>query len=269
MSRTNSSQGIRLHQRSVTRAVTVLFAVLAACSDPATSPSGSGRSTSPSPEARHLLTTGDFDMNLLIATYPDNYSVDSADANYGPLFFSGESGVGGCRDHFSGISLWWNSPNGIVAFDLHPILLFVSYRGGTFAGAAKAIYETTAPDVDGTDQAGNIYRFGGRFNALCKNLDRYIGPIMIQAQVLTAQNPIDQPRLIYSPGGGAGGCLSYEDQEVIYDPNSEPQDRCSGGGGGGGSNQGLTCEQQWIIVEIDYGDGVWHVYWEGYAKVCE
>lgn len=39
----------------------------------------------------------------------------------------------------------------------------------------------------------------------------------------------------------------------------------SGGGGGGGD----SCQMEYIIVEINYGDGTgWHELWEGWASVC-
>ncbi|MEX2152799.1 MAG: hypothetical protein WD825_05620 [Gemmatimonadaceae bacterium] len=44
----------------------------------------------------------------------------------------------------------------------------------------------------------------------------------------------------------------------------------SGSGGGGGSGDGLNCHQEYVFIEINYGDGTgWHVWWEGYASVCE
>lgn len=44
----------------------------------------------------------------------------------------------------------------------------------------------------------------------------------------------------------------------------------TGGGGGGGDGGGSgQCRQEWVIVEVNYGDGSgWHVIWEGYATVC-
>jgi len=42
----------------------------------------------------------------------------------------------------------------------------------------------------------------------------------------------------------------------------------NGGSGGGGGNG--NCHTEYIVVEINYGDGTgWHTLWEGYATVCE
>ncbi len=47
----------------------------------------------------------------------------------------------------------------------------------------------------------------------------------------------------------------------------DQQIRSSSSGGGGGT--GGSCSFEFVIVEIDYGDGTgWHELWRGYAKVC-
>ncbi len=57
--------------------------------------------------------------------------------------------------------------------------------------------------------------------------------------------------------------------QFIFDP-SQPCDPPGGpsdpGYGGGGSG----CENVWLIVEINYGDGTgWHELWSGYVLVCD
>jgi hypothetical protein len=43
-----------------------------------------------------------------------------------------------------------------------------------------------------------------------------------------------------------------------------------GSGGGGGGGGGTTCREEYVVVEVNYGDGTgWHVIWEGLAIVCE
>ncbi len=51
---------------------------------------------------------------------------------------------------------------------------------------------------------------------------------------------------------------------VIYPPLSP----ASGGTGAGGN--GSNCHNEYIVIEINIGDGTgWHVWWEGWARVCE
>jgi hypothetical protein len=56
----------------------------------------------------------------------------------------------------------------------------------------------------------------------------------------------------------------------VEDPNVRRPG--SGGGGGGGSEDtggGSDCTQEYVYLEVDYGDGTgWHTLWEGYARVC-
>lgn len=50
---------------------------------------------------------------------------------------------------------------------------------------------------------------------------------------------------------------------------SDPWTRKSSFGGGGGGGGPDPCYQEYIYLEVDYGDGTgWHVVWEGYATVC-
>ena len=43
----------------------------------------------------------------------------------------------------------------------------------------------------------------------------------------------------------------------------------SGGGGGGGSGGESGCDQEYVYVEVNRGDGAgWQVIWEGWATVC-
>jgi hypothetical protein len=40
--------------------------------------------------------------------------------------------------------------------------------------------------------------------------------------------------------------------------------------GGGGDTGGGTCHDEWLVLEINYGDGTgWHELWEGWGQVCE
>ena len=58
----------------------------------------------------------------------------------------------------------------------------------------------------------------------------------------------------------------------VEDPNiRRPEDGGGGGGGGAGGGGGTDpsdCTTEWVILEVDYGDGIWHTLWEGWARVC-
>ncbi|HEU4455860.1 MAG TPA: hypothetical protein VFR81_22535 [Longimicrobium sp.] len=87
-----------------------------------------------------------------------------------------------CRDHFNPIDLWWDGGDGIAVIHLDPPLLFRGYRSGSYTDRRrliwrKAIYETVQAG-EGTDPAGNVWRFQGRFNALCRGGSRELGPLV-------------------------------------------------------------------------------------------
>lgn len=65
-------------------------------------------------------------------------------------------------------------------------------------------------------------------------------------------------------------------QQMIYDPGDPTYSgdcESTGGGGGGGEGGGGggggdgSCVTDWVIIEINDGNG-WRVYWQGYAIVC-
>lgn len=67
---------------------------------------------------------------------------------------------------------------------------------------------------------------------------------------------------------------SYETQ-MIYDPGDLAYSGDCGSTGGGGGDEGGgsggggdgSCVTDWVIIEINDGNG-WRVYWQGYAIVC-
>ena len=85
-----------------------------------------------------------------------------------------------CRDHFNDIDMWWSGPYGLVSFHLPRRLLLVGFRGGSYKGLAKALYETTGQDpVVGSDNSGHAFSFSGRFNALCRFTEIQTGGIHV------------------------------------------------------------------------------------------
>jgi hypothetical protein len=62
-----------------------------------------------------------------------------------------------------------------------------------------------------------------------------------------------------------GGC-STQLAPVVYEPGYEEEYSYSAGcGSGGGSN----CRSEWVVIEVDWGDGVWRVLWTGFVTVCD
>ncbi len=108
------------------------------------------------------------------------------------------------------------------------------------------MYETIQT-AEGTDPAGNVWRFRGRLNALCWGGHLEIGPIAMRSQIVVSQDPIDRPVLVSrgTAGGGCGGSVEnltdelspYTDAYDPYDsaPAGEDEGDCSGGGDEGGS----------------------------------
>ncbi len=67
-------------------------------------------------------------------------------------------------------------------------------------------------------------------------------------------------RVFARPGGFTINVsfFRYNEVEIRYPPTP------GGGEGGGGGGGGGGCVDEWIIIEIDYGDGTgWHTWWEG------
>ena len=57
-----------------------------------------------------------------------------------------------------------------------------------------------------------------------------------------------------------------------YDPEPSAPADCGGGAGeeGSGANEGLTCWQEYMVIEISYDGGVtWQEFWSGWGTVCE
>lgn len=211
-----------------------------------------------------------------------------------------------CRDHFKPIDLWWDGGNGIATFHLDPPLLFVGYRPGTVASGVlrlrRAIYETSRPS-EATDPAGNVWRFHGRFNALCAFGELDIGPIIVGGQILRSQDPIDRPVLVRRGDTDDGGCgsgggthMELTDYDP-YDPDihmGESGGGCAGEGEGGSGIQyqpgdstggetvnwetgvgnggysvcGDQARVEYVCIDV-WVDGVGWVEWScGYATTC-
>ena len=67
-------------------------------------------------------------------------------------------------------------------------------------------------------------------------------------------------------GGGSVSFIRFYGVQVLDDNLRQTSD---GGGGGDGGGTPPGCEWQYIVVEIDHGDGTWHELWSGMALVCE
>jgi hypothetical protein len=189
--------------------------------------------------------TADWIISDLSAEHGEVFSFDTtqsgleAPVRYDSYVAEGD-GREFCRDHFRPIDLWWDGGYGIAVIHLDPPLLFRGYRPGTFRDRRslvwrRAIYETIQAG-EGIDPAGNVWRFRGRFNALCRGGSREIGPIVFNSQLLVSQDPIDRPVLVRR--GTGEGCEKREDlhdeRYTYYDDGSE-EPACGGDGDGSGS----------------------------------
>jgi hypothetical protein len=59
------------------------------------------------------------------------------------------------------------------------------------------------------------------------------------------------------------------DWQVPPDSTLPPLPGTVGDGSGGGGGSGLTCENDYVVIEVSYDDGAtWEVWWEGNAQVC-
>jgi hypothetical protein len=210
---------------------------------------------------------------------PGAYSLDTTQAgNAATMYFAPDLAADEaptfCRDHFNAIDLWWDGGYGIASFHLDPPLLFVGYRPGTTKSGVltfrRAIYESLEPS-EATDPEGNVWRFQGRFNALCRGGEFEIGPIVFGGQIVRSQDPIDRPVLVRRGSAGGGGCGDsreelYEADYSIYEDGSRPAEGgCTGGGGGGeGSGTQYQPGQSTGGETVDWGTGVGN----GGASVC-
>jgi hypothetical protein len=135
-----------------------------------------------------------------------------------------------CRDHFKPIDLWWDGGYGTATFHLDPPLLFVGYRPGTVKTGVlrlrRAIFESVQAS-EASDPAGNVWRFKGRFNALCAFGELDLGPVVMGGQILRSQDAIDPPvlvRLADSGGCGGSGAGSTGGTELIENVAYDPYD---------------------------------------------
>lgn len=77
------------------------------------------------------------------------------------------------------------------------------------------------------------------------------------------------------PWGGDGGEYITEIGSAAYDPYDPEQtlaSDCSGesAGASGGENEGMTCWQEYMVIEISYDGGItWQEFWSGWGTVCE
>lgn len=265
--------------------------LLAACSDakpgPVAAPTVVPAHHDVAPETNVI-----YNMDDIAADFPEgtfaldtDSSVDSRGTpSIAPDVIDGSTEF--CRDAFKPVYLHWNGPDGIVSFLLNPPQLFVSYRAGTFKGRTglifrKAVYETVTPS-QAEDAVGSVWRFQGRFNALCRGGEFELGPIVFNGQVIVTQDPITTPVLVSrgSGGGGAGTCdidtyYSYETYDP-YSPTMEDNSGCGTGdyggetGVGGGSDGGANCHTEYIAVDMSTDGGLtWTTIWEGEALICE
>jgi hypothetical protein len=235
-----------------------------------------------------------YSMDDVAADFPDGTYAFDSDTSRGtrgtptiaPDLSDGSEDF--CRDAFKPVYLHWNGPSGIVSFLLQPPQLFVSYRQGTYRSPRgliffRAIYETITPS-EGTDADGDVWRFLGRFNALCRGGQYEIGPLVFRGQLIVTEDPITTPVFVRHSGGGAGGGGCENDTQYTYetyDPyNAGLGDNTgcgtgvsgsgTGGSGGGGSGGATNCHTEYIYIDVSTDGGLtWTTIWEGDALVCE
>lgn len=233
--------------RNVLRHACLTLAIMAglpACTERAPNPVTATPRTGP----RLETTSAAWTLSDLNAEFGGRFSWDTTQTGLSAAFqYDSDPSIGDdrefCRDHFNAIDLWWDGGYGIATIHLDPPLLFRGYRPGDFTDRRRlvfrrAIYETVQPG-EGEDPAGNLWRFHGRFNALCRGGSREIGPIVFNSQLLVAQDPIDRPVLVRR--GNSGGCDREEFTQVTYSPyddGSESGGDCVGGDGSSGDGSG-------------------------------
>jgi hypothetical protein len=176
------------------------------------------------------------------------YSLDTTQAGAGAQLYVGPDVATDepptiCRDHFDDANLYWDGGYGIATFQMQPPLLFVGYRPGTVKSGVltfrRAIYESIQ-STEGTDGEGNVWRFKGRFNALCRAGELELGPIVFHAHALIPRDAIDRPVLVRrADSGNSGGCGgsgagSTGGTELIEHVAYDPYDPMVSGSGDGG-----------------------------------
>jgi hypothetical protein len=258
---------------------------LAACSDASRDPTASTVHDKPDLTTL-LLDPTVWDLAVVEAEYGSNYSLDSSPEGQALAPYIDSDQLVGydavvCRDHMRSAHLWWDSPNdnGLVGFHVNPPLRFHGYTGSFTDRRGlrwrKAVY-STGEASEGQDNAGNVWRFRGRFNAQCRMGQKQMGPLLIDAQLVFPTSLIDQPVLVRrgTGGGGCGGDSMFV-YEPAYDPYNPygPEDDCDrngdgGGGDPGGAGGGDNCHIEYIYIEVFNGSS-WVVWWEGNATVCE
>jgi hypothetical protein len=255
--------------------------------------------------ARRLRRSGRVAAHRCSGGFPGVYSLDTtragASAAPDPTYDVTTGDGTFCRDHFNAIDLWWDGGYGLMSFHIDPPLLFRTYRAGTYTSPRrlifrKAIYETLESS-EATDPAGNVWRFHGRFNALCRGGEFEIGPIVFGGQIVVAQNPIDIPvRVRTACADGPTGFItqaSYEPYEtggeddcadgsppdggenqgsgIEYGPGDhtggETVDWNTGVGNGGSSECGPTAVVEYVCIDTWNGEG-WTEWSCGYATTC-
>jgi hypothetical protein len=242
------------------------------------------------------------------ADFPGLFSFDTTRAGSEAHYYvdpvddtSGDSERTFCRDHFKPIDLWWDGGYGNMQFHLDPPLLFVGYRTGTYRSPRglvfrKAVYETFQAS-EATDPAGNVWRFTGRFNALCRGGELEIGPVVFGGQLLVSQDPVNRPVLVRrGPGSGGDGCGGHggvdyptstapaDTEYALSDDDYDPYYPACGGTGGtgtGGGDGGMTfpemCSSLGGKLYYDYyclelwnaNTGNYETVWCGTAAICE
>lgn len=247
----------------------------------------------------------------LDVAFPGQYSIDTTQVGNGArMYIAPDLEVDErptfCRDHFEDAPLWWDGGDGLMLFELRPPLLSVGYLPGTVKSGVltfrRAVYESIQ-SVEATDPAGNVWRFQGRFNALCRGGELEIGPIVLRGHALVPRDPINRPVLVrrgdlsWGCGGSSGGTELIE--HVEYDPYNpmisasddgsgscaetgsgtqyEPGDSTggetvdwgSGEGNGGTSVCGNQAMVEYACIDVyNYETGAWEEWSCGYVTTC-
>lgn len=269
----------------------------AACSDQVSDPVSSAPHGGPSPQT--MLDSEVWKLADVEADFPGAYSFDTTQAGLSATPYIAPADPSSaerdfCRDHFKPIDLWWDGGWGLMRFHLDPPLLFVGYNPGTFRSPRnlvfrKVVYETIR-ESEATDPAGNVWRFQGRFNALCRGGALEIGPVVFGGQVLVSQNPLNIPRMVRAGPGGGDGCGGgggeedewyamesydpYDPHGPVPAPDGDLRLSCGGGGNGDGgmgfNPDDFTCSWEYLTIEVTRDGGVtWEHYWSGWAQVCD
>lgn len=237
---------MRRNQRYLS--LSLAFVAVVGCSDVAPNPIGPNARTTP-PSSDMSTTSGVWNMADVEADFGGLYSLDSTQVGKSATYYLAPVETGDrtfCRDHFNAIDMWWDGGYGLMRFHMDPPLLFVGYREGTYTSPRKlvfrkAVYETMAPS-EATDPAGNVWRFEGRYNAICRGGEFELGPLVFGAQIVVAQDPITRPVLIRRGrgddecGGGGGGGGGGLEEPMMMMTTPSPSATCSGGGVGGGGS---------------------------------